>query len=295
MWEIFDADTLRRMKRHHERRILQLTDHADEDKTTVLRVIGSIRGASVSATPQTVTKALLADNRFPDYALLGVDEFEVDLRAVPGEVAADLSYWVAGQAMIGESLRLLRAKVNRETVRHISVFAFGRIPLLVALGSLLDDTIPTVVYAKRRDGDEGWGWPIDADTVDFEFIQLQVGSMQGKVAVMFSVSGSVDPRRLPSHIDDTVTVYEVRPVGVTPSPDVLASADSLDNFTRAWRALLAHTESAHPGLESVDVFPAVPVAAAIQLGRAPMRDVHPALRLYDRTADSYKFALEVSR
>ena len=48
MWDVFDAETLRSMKRRHEQRIMQLTAIADEDKTTVLRVIGAIRGASVS-------------------------------------------------------------------------------------------------------------------------------------------------------------------------------------------------------------------------------------------------------
>jgi hypothetical protein len=295
MWEVFDADTLRAMKRRHERRIQQLTGMGDDDKTTVLRVIGAIRGASVSASPQSVSRALLADGRFPNYALLGVDELEVDLRGLAGEDPADPAYWSAGRGMIADRLRLLGAQVNRETVRHISVFAFGRIPLLVTLGSLLDDTIPTSVYAKRRGGDEGWGWAEQASTVDFEYVELRAGSDPLRVAVVFSISGPVDHQRLPEHIDDTVSVYEVRPVGAAPSPDVLASAVSLDNFTRAWRDLLAHIEASHPGLKSVDVFPAVPVTAAVQLGRAPMRDVHPALRVYDRTPDGYEFALEVSR
>jgi CBASS immunity sensor of nucleotide second messenger signals len=44
----------------------------------------------------------------------------------------------------------------------------------------------------------------------------------------------------------------------------------------------------------VEAFPAVPVTAAVALGRAPMRDIHPRLRVYDRTADGrYEFALEV--
>lgn len=295
MWEVFDADTLRGMKRRHEHRIVQLTEIADDDKTTVLRVVGSIRGATVSASPQMVAKALLADDRFPDYALLGVDELEVDLRLLPGEFPAGPAYWEAGREMIADRLRLLGAKVNRETVRHISVFAFGRIPLLVALGSMLDDTIPTAVYAKRRDEDEGWGWKPGAPTVDFEFTELRAGSEPTKVAVVFSVSGSVDLNRLPQHVDDTTTVYEVRPLGATPSPDVLGTPDALDNFTRAWRDLLAHTEAAHPGLATVDLFPAIPVTAAVQLGRAPMRDVHPTLRIYDRTADGYEFALEVAQ
>jgi hypothetical protein len=295
MWDIFDADTLRSMKRRHEQRIMQLTAIADEDKTTVLRVIGAIRGASVSASPQTVAKALLADGKFPDYALLGVDDLEVDLRPVPGEDPAGSAYWEAGRAMIADRLQLLRAKVNREMVRHISVFAFGRIPLLVALGALLDDTIPTTVYANRRRGDEGWGWTPGADTAGFEFAVVRSGTDPLKVAVLFSISGSIDLNRLPSSVGETATVYEVRPVAVTPSPDVLATAAALDNFTAAWRGLLAHTEAEHPGLAQIEVFPAVPVTAAVAIGRVPMRDVHPQLRIYDRTPDGgYEFALEVA-
>jgi hypothetical protein len=250
----------------------------------------------VSASPQTVARALLADGRFPDYALLGVDELEVDLRPVPGEDPAGPAYSEAGRAMIADRLQLLRAKVNKETVRHISVFAFGRIPLLVAVGSMLDDTIPTAAYAKRRGHDEGWGWTPEADTVDFDFALVRSGTDPLKVAVVFSISGLVDLNRLPSSIDDTVTVYEVRPVGATPSPDVLATPAALDNFTRACRALLAHAEEKHAGLAQVDVFPAVPVTAAVAIGRTPMRDVHPRLRVYDRTLDGgYEFAIEVAR
>jgi len=296
MWDVFDADTLRSMKRRHEQRIKQLTAIADEDKTTVLRVIGAIRGASVSASPQTVAKTLLASGRFPDYALLGVDELEVDLRSLPGENPAESTYWKAGRAGIADRLRLLRAKVDRETVRHISVFAFGRIPLLIALGALLDDTIPTEVYAKRRGGDEGWGWTPGADTVDFEFDSVRTGTDPLKVAIVFSISGPIDLNRLPASAVENATVYEVRPVGVTPSPDVLATTAALDNFARAWRGLLAHMEAQHPGLPAVDVFPAAPVTAAVAIGRAPMRDVHPPLRVHDRTSDGgYEFALEVTR
>jgi hypothetical protein len=296
MWDVFDADTLRSMKRRHERRIMQLTAIAEEDKTTVLRVIGAIRGASVSASPQTVAKALLADGKFPDYALLGVDELEVDLRSLPGEDPVSTTYWEIGRETIADRLRLLRAKVNRETVRHISVFAFGRIPLLVALGVLLDDTVPTTIYAKRRVGDEGWGWALGAHTADFEYTVVRSGTDPLKVAVVFSISGSVDLNRLPSSISETATVYEVRPVAVTPSPDVLATAAALDNFNAVWRGLLAHTEAEHPGLAQIEVFPAVPFTAAVAIGRAPMRDVHPRLRIYDRTPDgSYEFALEVAR
>jgi hypothetical protein len=35
-------------------------------------------------------------------------------------------------------------------VHHLSVFAFARLPLLVYLGSCLDDTIATDIYQRHR-------------------------------------------------------------------------------------------------------------------------------------------------
>jgi hypothetical protein len=49
-------------------------------------------------------------------------------------------------------------------------------------------------------------------------------------------------------------------------------------------------------LPAIDVFPAVPVTAAVAIGRTPMRAVHPRLRLYDRGtgSENYEFALETT-
>ena len=43
-------------------------------------------------------------------------------------------------------------------IRHISLFAAARIPLLVYLGSKLDDKIPIDLYQKHRGGNEDWHW-----------------------------------------------------------------------------------------------------------------------------------------
>jgi hypothetical protein len=297
MWEVYDVATLRAMKRRHEHRIRQLTDLRDEDRTTVVRVVSNLHGAAVALAPRSVATALLARGQFPDYALVGADEFEIDLRTLAGERAGTPAYWTAGRDLIAERLRLLATHVRKEQVRHLSVFAIARIPLLIALGTLLDDAVPTEIYPKRRDAGEGWGWTPGADPVDFEFARLRVGTDPSRVAVLFSLSGTVDPLKLPAEIDDTTTLYEVRPAGETPSPDLVRAPESLDHFGRCWRDLLATLERDHPGLPGISVFPAVPVTAAIAIGRSVMRAAHPPLRIFDRNADTdtYQYALETSR
>lgn len=297
MWEVYGADTLRATKRAHEQRIKQLTGLRDDDRTTVIRMVGELHGTPVELSPQTVASTLLAAGRYPDYTLLGVDEYEVDLRQFPGEPDGSPGYWEMGRAIITDRLARLTAHVGKENVRHLSVFAITRIPLLITLGSLLDDTVPTVVYPKRRDGAEGWGWTPGAPDIDFEHRVLREGADPLRVAVLFSISGTIDPARARAAVAEDTTIYELRPVDTTPNPELIRTPKSLDNFSRCWRDLLAELEQRHPGLSTIDIFPAVPVTAAVAIGRAPMTAAHPRLRIHDRVrgSETYQFALETTR
>lgn len=296
LWDTYDAEALRRIKYAHENRIRRLTELQPADRSAVLRVVGTLHGRAVELSAGAVAATLLADGRYPDYALQGVDPYEIDLRRLAREEVGEDTYWSSAWNLIQDLVTQLKAHVHRENIRHLSVFAIARVPLLVALGTLLDDTIPTVIYPRRRDAGEGWGFDPEAADVDFLHTRLQVGTDPHRVAVLFSISGTVDRGRLPSTMDETTSIYELRPTGVTPHPDLITTPGSVDAFTRSWRRLLAELEEQTPGLSTIDVFPAVPITAAISIGRAPMRATHPRLRIYDRgTADpTYRFAVETS-
>lgn len=296
LWDTYNADTLRRIKHAHEHRIKRLTELQPEHRSVVLRVVGTLHGRAVELSAAAVAATLLADGRYPDYALQGVDPHEIDLRRLAREEAGDDAYWSSAWNLIQDLVTQLKAHVDRENIRHLSVFAIARVPLLIALGTLLDDTVSTVIYPRRRDAGEGWGFTPEAADIDFEHRRLLAGTDRHRVAVLFSISGTVDRERLPATIDESTNVYELRPTGVTPHPDLIRTPGSVDQFTRAWRRLLAELEELHPGLSTIDVFAAVPITAAVSIGRALMRAVHPRLRIYDRGTNdpAYRFALEAS-
>lgn len=296
MWEVFDTDTLRAMKRKHELRIRRLTAMGEDRATTVLRVVGNLHGRPVDLTDSRVMTALLERDRFPDWTLRGADEFEIDLRALPGEEQGTPGYWAAAGAHLEDRLTYLRTQVRRGHVTHLSVFALARIPVLVQLGTLLDETLPTDLYPKRRDGTEGWGWNPRTTELDFTHTRIRPGGDRRRVAVLLSVSGTVDPGRLPTDVDDRYTLYELAPVGTIPTPALIDNAATLDAFSRAWRDVLAVIEADHRGAPAIDVFPAVPAAAAVNMGRHLMRVAHPPLRVFDRVSghDTYQYTTTTS-
>jgi len=294
LWEAYGKERLREFKRKHERKIKELTALADPDATTVIRLIGNIHGGAVQLATSAVSAALLADGKFPNYALVGVNEYEIDLRTLPGEDISMDGYWQAALLTIQERLRLLRALVAKETITDLSIFALARVPLLIALGAVLDDTVPTKVYPKRRGNDEGWGWPEDGQVVDFEWRTLNDGTDEAtEVTVLFSVSGSIEMSRLPVELAAT-RIYEIKPVASVPNFDVVASAATVDNFALCWRAVIAQLET-HEHVARVNLVPAVPTTVAVAIGRHINRSVHPPMRVYDRLHNSadYAFTLEV--
>jgi hypothetical protein len=297
LWSMCDAGTLRAMKRAHESRVRDLTAMGHDRSTTVLRVVGNIHDQAVDLTDARVLEALFTRKRFPDWTLRGCDEYEVDLRTLPGESDGTSVYWDSARAHLDERFHRLRTMVAKGKITHLSVFPLARIPVLILLGTLLDDTVPVDLYPKRRDGDEAWGWTPEAANIKFHFTRVRVGSDRTKVALLISVSGSVDQDRLPEEIDDNYTIYELRPAEILPAPGLIGNAESLEAFSRCWREVLANVEAQHHGVQEIPTFSAVPAAAAVSMGRHLMRAAHPPLLIYDRVTGSttYQFTTSTAK
>lgn len=289
VWTIED---LRGLKRRHEDRIHYLTGLGEDAETVVIRAVGAIRGAHVELSAATVRAAVHDQHRYPRYEL-GVrseSDIEIDLRNLPDE--GDGLYWQTAERRIRDVVgRQLADGVNRGHVRHLSIFAVARIPLLALLGHHLDDKIPTTLYELHRD-EFGWRWPTEEAPVSFE-VQHAAGDPDARdVTLVCSVSGSVSLAELPAELSDTC-VYELRPAGADPVPDLLRVPESLAAFSAAYLSFLGSTEARHPAATTVNIVGAVPVTAAVELGRRRTREVHPSLRVWDRVPGGYSFAVEI--
>jgi hypothetical protein len=291
--ELFGVDFLRRLKQEHEERILHVTGFAEDRSTVVIRMVGQLRGNAVEVDRNAVAAAVIGTaDRFPRFALAyDRHSIEIDLRHLPGEAAADESYYRRGTAIIDEVIdHKFHEGVARDQINHVSVFAFARLPLLAYLGSKLDDTVPTDVYQRHRHTD-GWQWPATAP-VAFSLILPTAVSSAAEGVLVLNVSGTIGHDELPAAVRDPPR-FELTTATVTPSPDVLSSPAALAAFAGRLRELLAEVEARHKGLRRLHVFAAVPVAAAVTLGQIRDPAVHPSFQLYDRTPAGYRPVLEI--
>lgn len=303
--DVFTIEKLLAFKHAHEDRIKHVTGIAPDRTTTVLRMIGQVRGHEVELTRQTASSAVLTSgDRVPlfleSYSRHGIEielrhvlgEATIDLRDVPGEDGANGDYYGQARTVIDNVIdNKLNEGISRDQVAHLSVFGFARIPLLVYLGSRLDDTVPTDVYQRHRH-DETWTWSEDQPAVAFATHLDQDVPPAEEAVLVLNISGTIQAGELPAHLAG-LRRYRISPVEVTAAPDIMRHRDSLADFQERLRALFAGIEANAKHVRRLHVLPAVPLSAAVSLGRVHDRQVHPSLTIYDRTDGGYRPALEI--
>ena len=293
--EEFKLERLMWHKADHESRIHHLTELQIDSESIVLRMLGGIRGVSVEVSKEHARNVIF--NSEKKFAMF-IDSFdkhgiEIDLNRLPDPEENWDAYWSMGIGMIDKSLRSLMEGVEKGSVRHLSIFAMSRIPLLVYLGYKLGDKIPSSIYQKHRGDEETWMWSDQEKVETFEVVQLKVHASEN-VALILSLSGSISPDDLSAEISENSNIYEIRPVGTTPNRNILMNKTSFENFNKTYHEFLSQMEITHKTCNEIHLFPAVPVTAAISCGRGLMRDAQPAITVYDRTGTSYKQTLTIN-
>lgn len=173
---------------------------------------------------------------------------------------------------------------------HVSVFALARIPLLMHLGARLDDAYGVDVFQRHR-STEKWDWPSDGVDGTFQVSSPSRSDGYETAVLLVNLSGTVQPDELPEALKE-LPQFVVSPVAAKPHPDIIGTGATLRAFETTTRGLLAAFEQDHKHLKQLPVLGAIPVSAAVALGRVRDPHVHPPYVLYDRT-DGYISVLEV--
>ena len=294
---VYTVERLDELKRAHEARIRFLTEIGADRTATVVRVVGPIRGVNPHLTYDAVLEATTAVGLFPQ-TLPGVHraELDLDLRAL-ADAGTPAHFEICAQQIDTLAARLSDA-VRRDELSRLAVFAFARIPVLVHLGARLDDKLPTVLFQRHRvDDANAWRWPTEPTSSPiFRCQRVRVGANNG-VALVVSLSGTIQLTELPDDVRDHATIFEITPEGpAAAGPTLIDSPQALQQFESTVRRFLADVEHDFGKLPRIALFAAVPVSAAVTIGRVLMPHVSPAWEVYDRNEQNQFFrALEVRR
>lgn len=286
---LFSEEYLQALKYSWESFIKTVTGIAPDHTTTVLRLAGTVKGAPGGASVTDAATAVMSHSRrMPEHLRVLPGPPDIDL--VPMPESAEGPDWAWGLSTINSAA----SRFRDSGVNHISVFAFAYVPLLVALGAVLDDNIAVDIYERHR-ATESWVWNESATPVPFAFAMAgDVDPDQTEGVLIVNASGTVSPSELPPDLK-ALPLFTIAPAGgATPSTSTFESADTLAMFDATVRLFFAEMEVRHKHVRRLHVIAAVPVSAAVTLGRRRAADTAaPALALYHRTNDNYLHALDI--
>lgn len=150
--------------------------------------------------------------------------------------------------------------IGAEDTSVVSVFAIAPVPVLIHLGSRLDDKAETVLHRRQRDDAvDTWAWPPNGTLATNPAFVVEeattpgVGSVAAaieEVVVLVSVSARVNPERIPNALAG-MPVWELRPETPTPGPDLIDSRAALNAFAESWRGALGLIETTYPNASKI--------------------------------------------
>jgi hypothetical protein len=183
----------------------------------------------------------------------------------------------------------VRPRLAQGSISHLSIFALAPQPLLMLLGFSLSDIPAAEVYQLHREPPD-WRWQDHPS--DFHFNVNEPQQIDGPPTLVLSLSATVTDDRIKSVLPDS-TIWRV--TTPTPNNDFLKSREQAREFRALRRELLDRIKQRHGEKAQIHVFPAMPVALAVDFGRLIMPKADLAMRIYDenKANGGFVYALDL--
>ena len=265
------------MKAEHESRV-QVVTAIDHDRSShVIRF-----GASIGENEALVSTRAIFMAMPPDHHPASGQT--IDLEMVGCAYRDDEPiYWTFQRDNLRRQFEAkVRGRVERQEIRHLSVFALAPQPLLAELGRLLCDIAPAAVRQRHREP-ATWAWQPDQPRIAFQTSE-PAEKKAGPIALKLGVSATLTDERVTQVLGPETTIWAV--TADNPHNDILRSPEDQAAFRRLLRRLLDRIKAVHGEGQTIHVFPALPASLAVDLGRVWMPKADLAMTIYDnnRTA-----------
>lgn len=280
----YPADLLRGWKDEHEKRIAIVTGVDPTKKSHVVIYAANIADQRYGVQVEDAVSSL-----FPHW--YPADERPIRMSMSWEGKDNDAAYWkTEAQNLKATFDRQLRPLLSGADCPHLSIFTRAPIPLMVLFGALLTDKVPAQTYQLHREP-QTWKWL--KNPAGFTFQVKQPTSFAHPPALVISLSDSIAHSRVTAVLGDSVSVWEL--TIEKPHNDFLKSKEQLALFRETMRRLIVDIGKAHGKSTPLSIFPAMPVACAVEMGRIRMPKADGPWVMYDQNNTHGKFipALEI--
>lgn len=273
------------MKEEHERRVRLASGIQPDRASHVIRF-----GANIGKNEALVAREDIFASMLPERSPASFETIDLEMLSLSLDDTGE-QYWQVQQANLQRLFAdKIRGRIERQQITHASVFALAPQPLLIELGRQLCDILPAEVHQRHREP-ATWKWQNDSDPIDF-LVETPT-EIHSKVALILGLSATVSRDRIVSVLGNDVSIWSI--IVNSPHNDIMRSAADLSCFRQELRRLFNSIKSAHGEGATINVFPALPVSAAVEVGRVwmPKADLPMAVFDQNRKVGGFVSALHI--
>lgn len=259
------------MKKEHEDRVALITGINHNMKSEIIIYKASIGNNPVMMTYDSLKEFVIpekypARNAATDLSLS--NSTSVDSRK---------TFWELQLENLDDQFRdQILPKLRKSELSHLSLFAMAPIPLLIKLGTYLNDIQQIDVRQKRRNPDT---WKFDEDLhTDYNLIPSQ--EVKKHVALKIELSASITDERIIKVLGEDVSIYSINIEN--PDNDFVKSRKQIIEFGEKMKEAFREIKKMHGQDVVLNVFPAMPISLAVQLGRVWMPKADLSMRIFDQ-------------
>lgn len=259
------------MKKEHEERIDLVTGIQPQKKTLLVVYCPKIG----NDTPH-FHKDILHTTVFHDWYPASLSPVEIQMKnSVMQDGESD--YWSAETKQVEKLCeeKVLGPLLAGE-ISHVSLFPIGPQPLLVKLGTILNDKYPVTVYQKHRIPDT-WKW-LEKGTKN-EIRLIEPNDKTKAPVLVIALSANAIKERVAKRFGECASIWFI--TCDAPDNDMMKTYVQLEQFNSVARMAMDAIRTEHLESDQLKIFMAVPASCAVELGRIRMPKADLPWVLYD--------------
>lgn len=278
--KIIDSDTnkytievVEGMKKRHEDRIRLVTGIEHDKRSHVVTYYSKVGKHLPDFSFNTISSVL-----FPDYFPEASDAIEISMTGNALK-DSDQNFWEIEDKNLQATFDYeVKQRIHHSETKHISLFPFADIPLLVRLGTLFNDIRELRIYQPHRDTRK-WEWQTSGDE-DIEFQIIEPTDKSKQPVLVFALSATAIRERIRIlYSNQDVSIWTV--TCSNPNNDFLKTEAKLKEFAHFTRGVLDKIKASSTDFNEILVHMAMPVACAFSLGHVWMPKADMKLVLFD--------------
>lgn len=277
----FSVELLKKMKKEHEDRIRVVTGINQNKNSHVLTYYAGIGTLANFFTEQRIKEEILKSGYFSSEPFINLsmsNRYDYD---------DSKNYWQdEDRNLSGLFDRKIKPLIEENQIDRLLIYSMAPIPLLIKLGTLIDDKISSTVFQKHRDPDS-WQW-LNEDIGNFSYRVDYPEKQNDIIALNISLSGTIEDSRIRDVFPDkcvdicTITI-------ANPSVNFLKNEEQLKQFSDLFIQVLDKLKATYGQYSELHIFPACPISIAIEIGRRWLKKCDITLIIYDQNNSTKKF------